>query len=74
MGTIILPITITLYTLITTLFVIEKSLSYNLLLGNHWIYCMCVIPSTLFKQVQFTFQGKVYIIPSDPNLYEFFPI
>ena len=32
---------------------------------------MRVVPSTLFQCFQFLLEGRIYVIPSDPNLYEY---
>jgi len=66
-GIIHLPITIGPITLMTPCFVINKDFSYNLLLGRPWIHCMCVVPSTLYQYVKLNYQGKIYVIPRDPD-------
>ena len=38
--------------------VIDSSLDYNMILGRHWTYAMCVIPSVVFRVVLFPHEGK----------------
>lgn len=63
-GTIFIPIIIGLKTEMTPFYVIDKALGYNMLLGRPCIHRMHMIPSTLFRQIQFI---RVYVLLADPN-------
>lgn len=51
LGTITLPIKVRPVILPTPIHVMPDTLTYNLMLGQPWIYCMQVIPSTLHRHI-----------------------
>jgi hypothetical protein len=42
--------------------VVDAPLDYNLLLGRSWFYAMTVVASSVFRCVQFPYQGKIVTI------------
>jgi hypothetical protein len=42
--------------------VVNAPLYYNLLLGRSWFYAMTVVTSSMFRCVQFPYQGKIVTI------------
>ena len=67
-GDINFPFIIGLVSLITPLFVINKELNSNLLLGKPLIHCMHTMPSLLYLCIYFLFKGKIVLINSNPLL------
>ena len=67
-GDINFPFIIGLVSLITPLFVINKEINSNLLLGKPLIHCMHIVPSSLYLCIYFLFKGKVILINSNPLL------
>ena len=67
-GDINFPFIIVLVSLITPLFVINKELNYNLLLGKPLIHCMHIVPSSLYLCIYFLFKEKLVLINSNPLL------
>jgi hypothetical protein len=42
--------------------VVDAPLNYNLLLGRSWFYAMTVVASSVFRCVQFPYQGKIVTV------------
>jgi hypothetical protein len=42
--------------------VVDAPLDYNLFLGRSWFYTMTVVASSVFRCVQFPYQGKIVTI------------
>jgi hypothetical protein len=57
-----LPIQLGGKTVIVNVEVVDDPLDYNLLLGRSWFYSMTVVASSVFRCVQFPYQGKIFTI------------
>lgn len=65
LGTIVLPLRLGPVTVPTLVYVMEKKLPYNLLLGKLWIHVMGAVSSTLHKSIKFICNNKVVIVKVD---------
>ena len=62
LGTITLPIKVSLVILNTPIRGMLGPLNYNLLLGRPWLHEMHAIPSTLHHKVKFTHNNMMYTL------------
>ncbi|XP_070015193.1 uncharacterized protein [Nicotiana sylvestris] len=51
--------------------VLDMAVSYNLLLGRHWIHVSKVVPSSLRSMVKFKWDRQEIVVHGDENLFAF---
>jgi len=67
-GAICVELTVGSKSFPTTFFVVDAEGTYSLLLGRHWIYANCCIPSTMFQSLIQWIRDDVEVVSADSSV------